>query len=369
MRVIEWGLSLVCCAYAAVRGSARSAPKDPRHVIVMQMAKLGDMVCTTPLLRAIKKHYPQCEVVVVGSALNKELLRGSADVDQYVVFRGIWATARALRRAQYDFGVMTGPSVTHFAVLFLGGVQAIAVPKIEQGRSSYETLAYKTIRRLCILEPHRMGHYAPREYLRLLEPLGIQAEDTKKYLAYSEAARVHAEKFVASLRRPLIGIAPSAGNKVKKWPPERFAALSDALVEKYKATVIVFGGSRDTETVENMLSCCKEKENVINTLNRFSVDDLKATVALLDLFVSVDTGPIYIAEAFGVATVDIVGPMDEREQPPRGEKHVVVIPPGPRVPQLHIMNARSYNYAEARRQVESITVEMVLEACRKLLAL
>ena len=37
---------------------------------------------------------------------------------------------------------------------------------------------------------------------------------------------------------------------------------------------------------------------------------------MVHLFISVDTGPIYIAEAFNVPTVDIVGPVDENVQPP-----------------------------------------------------
>lgn len=98
-----------------------------------------------------------------------------------------------------------------------------------------------------------------------------------------------------------------------------------------------------------------------------SIDELKALIAQAGLFVAVDTGPVYIAEAFGTPTVDIVGPMDEREQPPRGEIHLVVVPPAPRTPQLHIMNARVYNEEEVRRQTESISVEMVAGACRKIL--
>ena len=78
------------------------------------------------------------------------------------------------------------------------------------------------------------------------------------------------------------------------------------------------------------------------------------------MFISADTGPIYIAEAFDVPTVDIVGPMDEREQPPISPIHRIVVPPNRTKPQLHIMNARTYNREEAFRQVASITSAMVI---------
>ncbi len=75
-------------------------------------------------------------------------------------------------------------------------------------------------------------------------------------------------------------------------------------------------------------------------------------------FISVDTGPIYIAEAFGIPTIDIVGPMDENEQPPRGPMHRIVRTDA--APVIHIMNSRVYDAAKARKAIEDITVDMVV---------
>ena len=82
---------------------------------------------------------------------------------------------------------------------------------------------------------------------------------------------------------------------------------------------------------------------------------------------SVDRGPLYIAEAFGVPTVDIVGPVDEREQPPIDVRHVVVVPEGRRRAELHVMNGRVYDAAEARRQVVAISVEQVTRSIDELM--
>lgn len=50
--------------------------------------------------------------------------------------------------------------------------------------------------------------------------------------------------------------------------------------------------------------------------------------------------------------------MDENEQPPRGRLNKIVKTNRENA-ELHIMNARVYNKAEAERQAEEITVEMV----------
>ena len=79
--------------------------------------------------------------------------------------------------------------------------------------------------------------------------------------------------------------------------------------------------------------------DIVNGYNQFSLEQLKAMVARMHLCVAVDTGIIYIAEAFGVPTIDIVGPVDENVQPPRGSLNRIVCVPH-RTPQLRIMNAR-----------------------------
>ena len=79
-----------------------------------------------------------------------------------------------------------------------------------------------------------------------------------------------------------------------------------------------------------------------------------------------DTGPIYIAEAYGAPTIDIVGPMDDNEQPPRGEKNKIVKLEERKQPAIHIMNSSDYDYKEARRQIDGITVDMVIEKLEEL---
>ena len=77
---------------------------------------------------------------------------------------------------------------------------------------------------------------------------------------------------------------------------------------------------------------------------------------------------MYIAEAFGVPTVDIIGPIDEREQPPTGEMHKIVKLESRASPELFVMNASIYDKNEARRQVELISVNMVKEKTDEIIA-
>ena len=51
----------------------------PQTIGIFQMAKLGDMICTTPLIRATRNAFPTARIFVIGNALNAEVLAGNPD--------------------------------------------------------------------------------------------------------------------------------------------------------------------------------------------------------------------------------------------------------------------------------------------------
>lgn len=352
-------------AYALLRGLAKEPPLHPQKILVIQMAKLGDMVCTTPVFRAIKSSDPGVRLTVLGNRLNQQTLAFNPDVDEYLVLSSFRETRACLKREKFDCAFLAGgPDVALTALAFTSGIPLIVAPRIVGGYSPWDTWLYRLAIRLVAVKEHRMGAYAPREYLRLLEPIGIRTEDTSKRLGFSPAAEKRADEIVQSMKggRPamLAGISPSAGNEVKEWPPERFAAVADHLIEKQGAVIAVLGGPGDGPKAAEMMRRVRHPDKVRDLQGKLSIDELKAFVSRLDLYIAADTGPIYIAEAFRVPTVDLIGPIDEREQPPIGERHAIVVPPDRVRSQLSVMNARDYDYAEARRLAESISAEQAI---------
>ncbi len=350
-----------CYAYALIRGKAKERPNEIKKILIIQSAKMGDMVCSTPVVHALRTKFPKAFIAVVGDTIGKQILESNSDVDEYYInSKNFLVLLRQIRKERFDASIVLVPDSRAIALSFLGSAKIITSPEVIDGYCPWQTKTYRLLRRLVRTAPHHMGKYAPREYLRLLEPLGIYTNDTKKYLSYSDSARKNANAFLRAhslTEKKFAIISPSAGNKIKNWPSERFARVAEYLVERGLSVVIV-GGSRDVEEVTAMMQAVEKTKDIIDASETFSIDELKALIAQTALFVSVDTGPIYIAEAFGVPTVDIVGPMNENEQPPIGKRHLVVVPKRKK-PELSVMNARMYNEKEAKRQVEDISVEMV----------
>lgn len=362
-------LALFLRAYYSALFRRSSLHMSPKRVLVVPAGKLGDVIGTTPVVRALRKHLPHTKIYVRDNAnINSELLADSGLADAYLEATDAERYIEELRSERIDTVLLTGPSLFDLAAALIAGTPNISAPTVVHGYSPQEVRTYRALLRFVSVFPYAADGYAPRERLRALEPLGIHESDTAKRLGYSERARTACEAFLIEHRLEqgrYVVLSPSAGNKIKAWPPERFARVAEHIAGK-GIPVVVIGAKRDREEVEAMLKELQQPTRVIDASGRFSLDELKAVIARAALFISVDTGPLYIAEAFGVATIDIVGPVDERVQPPRGPRNIVLVPER-RKAELSIMNARVYDEAEARRQTLDTTVEEVCGAVDALL--
>ncbi len=335
------------------------------NILVIQTGKLGDMVCTTPVFRAIKKKFPHSKLLVMGDQINEEVLRGNPNVDLYVTNSNI--SSSKIKSLNLDIAILLTPNPSILRALLLAKVKKVISPKVTGGYSPYSTTTYKFLSFFTTRILHRMGYYAPQEYLNMLAPIGIKSSDLRKELYFNNIAEDRIKNLLAPFSSHLkIAIAPGAGNKIKEWPPEKFNQLSQFLIKKYNARIILIGGPKD-KVLSEIVKLNLIKNNILDTTGLLPIEDLKALISKMDLFISADTGPIYIAEAFEIPTIDIVGPVDEREQPPRGEKNRIVLPENREKPQLHVMNARVYDIEEAKKLAVSTPVSKVINEVEFLL--
>src|SRR3989338_4124122 len=268
---------LLCFFYFVFKGKADKKIPVLKKIAIMQTAKLGDMVCTTPMFRAVKEKYPESKLFVIGNEINREILERNQDVDGYLVYKNnFWGLLKKLIKEKIDFACVTYPNFWGLAMLYLAGVPLIAVPGIKNGFSPVETRLYKMLRKFVVAVPHHMGSYAPREYLRLLEPVGIFSDNTKKYLYFTKQADEAIKNFFISneidvSRDFVIGISPSVGNKIRKWGGKNFAEVADYLYGKYKVKIIIIGAKSDKDEVEEIVNNIDKNTKVINTYNLFCV--------------------------------------------------------------------------------------------------
>lgn len=341
-----------------------------KRILIIHTGKLGDTVCATPMFNAIRNSELGYECVVSSSNINGEILAHNTYIDSFVLWpKRIMTRIQLLYSQNPSVICITTPNFDSLVAAILSRAQTIIAPNVVGGYSPYMTMTYKMLLTRVTSVPFLMNEYVPQQYLNLLNPIGIYSQDTTKYLYHSEQAQTLAEqKIQTSLKGRAIGIAIGAGNEIKQWSIEKFHELVKVLIKQYPNDIFyIIGGKQEAVLVEKFFSMLLPGEiGRVVRLTDLSIDELKACISKLGIFIGVDTGPIYIAEAYKIPLVDIIGPVSEKEQPPQVSFARLVYLKDREKPEIHIMNSRVYNVTEARRQIEDISVDMVLQAVQDL---
>lgn len=308
--------------------------------LVVQTAKIGDLVYTTPLWRSIKVAHPDVHVTLLAHPAVAPLVAsdGMLDAIQTVEagalqgLAGKWRLARVIRRGRYDLALCLTPSLG-LAVGLLWGL----VPRVILLVPDVAGVTFRGLARLGVRVSHRRGEPLAQAYARLATAAGVAGDLRCRILLPPPAARERVQEFLEARHVPpgavLVGIAPAAGNPVKQWLPERVAALADRIVADGGARVALIGSEADRGLVGAILErmAASSRAASIDAAGAFGLQDLPALLSRLTLLISADSGPLHIAEAVGVPAVIIGGPADLRERDLRTQ-HILVQPDLPCVP-------------------------------------
>lgn len=338
-----------------------------RFLIIPQLTRIGDVICSTPVFAAIKKARPDAHVAVLVSAMISPLLQANIHVDEVIVFEE-YSTRELIGKIRKEhFDVSVSLSGTSESTLFalLGRVPQ-RIKLFRQERPITELLTDWIATGGNQYKDHV---YLPAFYLKLLEQVGIYEYATKKEVYVIAKGEEKAGNFIRDnlLENKLcIGICITAGNPIKEWGDDKFLELARKLVREKNAKVVFIGSSGDEKRIDTLI---KKAEPVIVTslfkATSFSLEELPSILKHMTLFISGDTGPVHIAHALGVPLVDIIGPVHPSEQAPQDEKSIVVLPE-PAV-EASIFAFDKPGPAElSRKSLNQISVDRVYDVVEKL---
>ena len=275
------------------------APPDwtsrPWRVLYLRYDRIGDMIMSTALIRAVAKSHPTIRLDVLASPSNAAVLHGNPHVRDVLVFNrrsktglpGVW---RELRRRRYDVvidGGVTAPSVTTMLLM----VAARAPYRI--GLSGRANDAVYTL-------PVPAGAANASfltESARTAQPFGVPLEGTdwhaELFLADDERQRAEA-RWNAGPGSLRLLLNVSAFTADRRWPLDRSAALVAHLRSTVPdARILVTGDPGDWEAVRSVAGDHAEPVNVS------PVREVFALVGAADALVTPDTSLSHAAAALG----------------------------------------------------------------------
>lgn len=303
------------------------AKRKPGSILVFQTAKIGDMICTSPVFREIKKAYPSARLGVVVDPVAVPLLKHNPHVDEIIVFdrgkyRGLGgklAFARLLYVKGYASALILMPNVTNIVAPFWAGI-----PRRVAVHPDFAGSTLKRLLGLCTsVEYHTPPRMAMETYLRSLRHFGIEKYTLDKDVFASPGAE---EKAAVLLKGhgPFAGLVLGTGNELKDWGKDNFMTLAGKMLSFTGATIVLLGSGKERPIGEEVVNYTKDSRRVLNLCGSVTLDEAPALIKRMSVVVGVDTGLVYMADALNVPVVVIAGPCDMNDQRPTGKRTAII---------------------------------------------
>jgi lipopolysaccharide heptosyltransferase II len=352
-------------------------------ILIINPFGIGDVLFTTPVIRAIKDAYPDSFIGYWCNQRVQPLLLANPRIDkifalnrgdlkkifQESFLKGIQAALKLMLEIRKErFDICFDFSLDHrYSLLakIIGIKQRIGFDYKGRGRFLTDKIA---------LESYSDRH-AVLYYLELLKFLKIESKDKTLELVVPEANEIKARDTFAGRgieeKDLVVGIAPGAGGSwgkdagYKHWPGLKFAQVADKLIDQLKVKVVILGDISERQIADLVVNAMRNRP--VDLVGKVSLEMLPAIIKNCDLFISNDGGPMHMAVALGVKTVSIFGPVSDLVYGPfpSADKHIVL--KWPMDCQPCYKNFRLPVCDKDRECLKQVSVEAVFDAAKKLL--
>lgn len=285
-----------------------------RHVLIVKLSSIGDVVNALPVASALKRTYPSIRITWAIEQWTAPLVQGHPAIDRVVVFptmvrwpdkpRAWWSelrtAVRTLRDESYDVALDLQGLARSAAVAKLSGApRRIARAGQREGAHLVSD---------AVPLPGETTIHVVDEYLCVAQALGAAVGPADFALPVSADARRSVDRLLRDLGtpagRPLIVINPSASQSWREWPAERWASVASALADA--GTVLMIGSASQASAHRAIAE--RTSRQPIDLTGRTTLAEVIALLERAALHLAGDTGTLHIAVALGTPVVSVNGP-------------------------------------------------------------
>lgn len=311
----------VICSFAHGK---KHAPKNEKieRIVVFHFGGIGDIILTTPALRALANKNKKVKISFICSNLSNSMFLTKfpfiSDVRAFNVYAldfkevlkfFFWRELRSIIRylhskpidllINFHNPILIDWFFIEFIVVALSRAKYSigANPLFLKGRSIYNRW---------VSESKLEGKHYKDFFLDIVELLGIVAENRDTEFPLSEEDKLFAETFIRKYNlesKILICIHPGSNEPNKIWPVERYRQLCINLTNNERKVILI--GSSVDYMIGEVIS--KENENVFNLIGKTSISQTGALLERCSLFIGNDSGPFHISVAVKTPSIGLIG--------------------------------------------------------------
>lgn len=335
-------------------------------ILVVNVNWVGDVLFSTPAIRALRKRYPDAHIACMVVPRCKEVLELNPRLNELIIYdekgeyKGLIGKLKlisALKARRFDCVFLFHRSLTRTLMVALSGIrERVGVYNPKRG-----FLLTKKVK------PQPPDIHKVEQFLNIVKGMGVGEYGKSMELFIGKEDEAFADEFLKSRgigeKEQFIILNPGGNWDLKRWPAENFAKLGEELQEKYKIPIVITGAAKDVELGKKIAGMMDRKPVV--AAGETTLRGLAAIMKRASLVVSNDSGPMHIAVSQAAKTIALFGPTDPKVTGPYGEGIYSVIQKSPGKPGCKIP---CYNLrCEEALCMKAITVKDVMREAERLL--
>jgi lipopolysaccharide heptosyltransferase II len=290
---------------------------DVRNVLAVRLDSIGDVLMTTPAVRALRSS-PRRRVTMLTSTAGGEVARLVPEIDRVIVYDAPWmkaspervdasldlATIERLRAERFDAAaIFTVYSQNPQPAAMLCYLADIPRRLAHSREPAYGLLTD----RIADPEPERLVRHEVQRQLDLVAAVGCRTLDRSLSLRVGRDAfdRADAALTASGLdrRRPWAMLHPGASAASRRYPADAFAVAASELAELHGWQIVLTGGPDDRQVVEEVRSRMRPAASVLP--EDLDLEALAAALHRAPLLIANNSGPAHLAAAVGTPVVDL----------------------------------------------------------------
>ena len=299
-----------------------------RSILLVRFGALGDVAHTLPALDCVRRAHPQAEIHYAVDRRYAGLLEGHPQLD-HVIRIDRPGLEEALRGGRLRAG-------RRIATALLGELRSLRFDTLLDFQADLKSallgLSARAEQRVCLargfakegnhligdvrVDPGSPCANKVDRYLSMARAIGADTTEPHPVVGHVAEAQARVAQQLAEVEcgaRHLAMIHPGVSQKgaIKRWHPERFAAVADHVArERGFDVLLTWGSPLERATCEEVRDKMRAPAHILR--DAWSLPELVAALRRASLFVSVDSGPLHVASMLGVPHVAILGPKDPR---------------------------------------------------------
>ncbi|MCX7877753.1 MAG: glycosyltransferase family 9 protein [Ignavibacteria bacterium] len=329
---------------------------DIKKILVIFRHRMGDMVCTFPMINSLRKFYPGSKIILLTNSSSRynELFNdtGYADIVKYYDkgIENFFYIIKEIKDMGIDMAIVPSPvafsATNHLAAYLSGAKYRVGVRSRDYEKNPAE---YLLNIKSDFLWDIKKVHQIERN-LDVIRQAGTDVTEKRIKLNLPYEAFVFAEEFYAKnfpdSRRKVIGFHPGARKDANVWPSENFAELIFLMNERFNPYFYISEGPEDEVYISRLEKIIKEK-NINYTKYKGELINNLAVISKLSLFITNDTGIMHLASGLKTPQIALFGETYAWQWGPLGEKKVSI--------------------QSGNGKIKNITPDVVYETCLTLL--